>query len=53
MLGDAGANSRARVQAGMSAIFAELDGMMQRSGGRKLRLGEPESLLMIHLATIG
>jgi hypothetical protein len=31
---------RVRVQAGMTSISAALDGMMQRSGGRKLRLGD-------------
>jgi len=36
---------RIRLKAGMSSISAELDGMLSRSRGRKLRLleSEPES----------
>jgi len=35
---------RTRVQQGMTALAADLDGMLVRSGGRKMRLAEEESV---------
>jgi hypothetical protein len=35
---------RARVQRGMATLAADLDGMLIRSGGRKMRFAEEESV---------
>ena len=35
---------RTRLQQGMAALAADLDGMLVRSGARKMRLAEEESV---------
>ena len=35
---------RTRVQQGMASLAADLDGMLVKSGGRKMRLAEEESV---------